>query len=56
MIFLMTSFNGIYLFSAFVLSIAVALGVDSKSPAEGVLPLDDANEVGSKPCFTGAFR
>ena len=41
----MTSFNGIYLFSAFVLSIAVALGVDSKSPVgEGVLPLDDANE------------
>ena len=41
----MISFNGIYLFFAFVLSIAVAFGVDSAShDGEGLLSLDDANE------------
>jgi len=41
----MTSFNRIYLFLAFILSIAVVLGVDSARPdGEKVLLLDDANE------------
>ena len=45
MISLNDSFNGIYLFSAFVLSIAVAFGVDSKVPAEGVFPLTTPTKV-----------